>query len=381
MRSTSCISASYSASESPWASCSSSSRRRRRRACEWMKDRQAPSRGSSAAGVGAMVGTGVAMASSYRIATVVDNATTSAYGCAVNYTAVHPPPLGLGGPHTNDRHDLEHRPRAHGRPVLRQAHDGDHRPRQVHAPSRARSPSTRRTRPTRPASSPIGVASLNTGVEQRDGHLRSADFFDADNHPTATFTATTVESKGGCDYRRRAATSPSAARPAPSRSTSSCSGSTPGMDGARRAGFHATGRINREDFGLTWNVALESGGWLVGKDIKLELDLAVELAKPAAVTARTAPARHRRRRRLTRRRLSRRVPALRSPPRSTARTRPCPSSTSRRCAPAFPPCPSSRTACPSRCSTVRAGPRSRTPSSRRLPPTTGRRTRTTTARS
>ena len=50
------------------------------------------------------------------------------------------------------------------------------------------------------------------------------------------------------------------------------------MDGARRAGFHATAKINREDFGLTWNVALESGGWLVGKDIKIEIDLAVEEA-------------------------------------------------------------------------------------------------------
>ena len=57
------------------------------------------------------------------------------------------------------------------------------------------------------------------------------------------------------------------------------------MDGARRAGLHATGRINREDFGLTWNVALETGGWLVGKEIKLELDLAVEQARPAVVAA------------------------------------------------------------------------------------------------
>ena len=55
------------------------------------------------------------------------------------------------------------------------------------------------------------------------------------------------------------------------------------MGGARRAGFHATAKINREDWGLTWNVGLETGGWLVGKDIKLEIDLAVEEA--AAVVA------------------------------------------------------------------------------------------------
>ena len=59
--------------------------------------------------------------------------------------------------------------------------------------------STRRTRPTRPAAFTVGVASLNTGVEQRDGHLRSADFFDVDNHPTATFIATS----GGAEGRQR----------------------------------------------------------------------------------------------------------------------------------------------------------------------------------
>jgi polyisoprenoid-binding protein YceI len=127
----------------------------------------------------------------------------------------------------------------------------------------------------------VGVASLNTGVEQRDGHLRSADFFDTDNHPTATFSATKVESKGGSDYRVdgdltiRGTTRPVSFEV-------ELLGFYTGMDGARRAGLHATGRINREDFGLTWNVALESGGWLVGRDIRLELDLAIELAKPAA---------------------------------------------------------------------------------------------------
>ncbi len=135
----------------------------------------------------------------------------------------------------------------------------------------------------------IGVASLNTGVEQRDGHLRSADFFDADNHPTATFTATNVESKGGSDYRVGGdLTIRGTTRPVTF--DVELLGFYTGMDGARRAGLHATGRINREDFGLTWNVALESGGWLVGKDIRLEMDLAVELAKPAAVAAQAAVA-------------------------------------------------------------------------------------------
>ena len=124
----------------------------------------------------------------------------------------------------------------------------------------------------------VAVSSLNTGVEQRDGHLRSADFFDADNHPNATFTATKVEARGGSDY---AVTGDLTIRGTTRPVTFDVEllGFYAGMNGARRAGFHATGKINREDFGLSWNVALETGGWLVGKDIKLELDLAVEQAE------------------------------------------------------------------------------------------------------
>jgi polyisoprenoid-binding protein YceI len=124
----------------------------------------------------------------------------------------------------------------------------------------------------------VAVGSLSTGVEQRDGHLRSADFFDAENHPRATFTATSVAAKGGNDY---AVTGDLTIRGTTRPVTFHVEllGFYTGMNGARRAGFHATGTINREDFGLNWNVALETGGWLVGKDIKLELDLAVEQAE------------------------------------------------------------------------------------------------------
>jgi polyisoprenoid-binding protein YceI len=128
----------------------------------------------------------------------------------------------------------------------------------------------------------VAVASLNTGVEQRDGHLRSADFFDAENHPNATFASTRVEARGGNDYTVTGdLTIRGTTRPVTFEVE--LLGFYTGMNGARRAGFHATGKINREDFGLNWNVALETGGWLVGKDIKLELDLAVEAS--AAVVA------------------------------------------------------------------------------------------------
>ena len=70
--------------------------------------------------------------------------------------------------------------------------------------------------------------------------------------------------------------------------------STPGMDGSRRAGFTAKAKVNRKDWGLDWNVALEAGGWLVGDQVKLDVDIAVQEAG--------------RRRRLTGRRMRRRAP-------------------------------------------------------------------------
>ena len=126
----------------------------------------------------------------------------------------------------------------------------------------------------------IDVASLSTGVEQRDDHLRGADFFDAEHYPTATFVSTRIEPKGGNDYRVHGdLTIRGTTRPVTF--GVEVLGAYAGMDGSRRVGLHAETKINREDFGLTWNVALESGGWLVGKDIKLELDVAVEEAATA----------------------------------------------------------------------------------------------------
>jgi polyisoprenoid-binding protein YceI len=130
----------------------------------------------------------------------------------------------------------------------------------------------------------IDAASLNTGVEQRDGHLRSPDFFDVQDHPEITFVSTSVVAKGGDDY---AVTGDLTIRGTTRPVTLDVEylGLFASMGGARRAGFHATTTIKREDWGLTWNVGLEAGGWLVGKDVKLEIDLAVEEA--TAVVAET----------------------------------------------------------------------------------------------
>jgi polyisoprenoid-binding protein YceI len=120
----------------------------------------------------------------------------------------------------------------------------------------------------------VKAASLESGVAQRDGHLRSADFFDAETHPDITFVSTDVRSKGGNDF---AVTGDLTIRGTSGPITFDVEflGLYQGFTG-RRAGFHATAKLNREDWDLTWNIALESGGWLVGKEIKLEIDLAMD---------------------------------------------------------------------------------------------------------
>jgi polyisoprenoid-binding protein YceI len=120
----------------------------------------------------------------------------------------------------------------------------------------------------------VKAASLETGVGQRDGHLRSADFFDAETYPEIRFVSTEVRAKRGDDYE---VTGDLTIRGTTRPITFDVEflGLYQGFTG-RRAGFHATTKLNREDWGLTWNVALESGGWLVGKEIKLEIDLAMD---------------------------------------------------------------------------------------------------------
>ena len=130
----------------------------------------------------------------------------------------------------------------------------------------------------------VDVASLSTGVEPRDQHLRSADFFDAEGFPTATFVSTAVRAKGGNDF---AVTGDLTIRGTTRPVTFDVEllGFYTGLNGARRTGLRGTTKLAREDFGLNWNVALESGGWLVGKEGRLELDLAFEQAAPVETDA------------------------------------------------------------------------------------------------
>ena len=128
----------------------------------------------------------------------------------------------------------------------------------------------------------IAAASLSTGFDARDQHLRSADFFDAEAHPWIVARVTKVEPRGD-DYRVTAdVTIRGVSQPVAF--DAEFNGIVPGMRGGRHAGFHLSARVDREKWGLNWNVALEAGSWLVGKEIALDIDIAVdELAAAAPV--------------------------------------------------------------------------------------------------
>ena len=126
----------------------------------------------------------------------------------------------------------------------------------------------------------LDVASIDTGQEGRDQHLRSADFLEADVYPTIDFASTRIE-RSGDDYAIHGdLTIRGVTRPVTLEAE--YAGTVPNLQGGQRAAFSATTKLNREDFGLTWNVALEQGGWLVSKDIKVEIDLAVTSSVEAA---------------------------------------------------------------------------------------------------
>ena len=121
----------------------------------------------------------------------------------------------------------------------------------------------------------IDAASVETHDAKRDEHLRSADFFDVDQHPHLTFRSTGVRGGGSDWVLDGELTVAGVTRPVSLEVE--YDGVTTDPWGGTRAGFTATAQVNREDFGLTWNAALEAGGFLVGKNVALELD--VELVR------------------------------------------------------------------------------------------------------
>lgn len=118
----------------------------------------------------------------------------------------------------------------------------------------------------------VQAASIDTNEPQRDAHLRSADFFDAEAHPQITFASTRVEPAAGDRYRIVGdLTIKGTTREASLDADILGSGVDPW--GNERLALEATGEINRKDFGLNWNQVLETGGVLVGEKVKLTLDL------------------------------------------------------------------------------------------------------------
>ena len=119
----------------------------------------------------------------------------------------------------------------------------------------------------------VDVSTIATGDPQRDGHLKSADFFEVEKYPTMTLKSTKIERKGEGEY---AVTGDLTIHGVTKPVTFAVEGpSAPGKDpwGNTRIGLTASAKINRKDFGLNWNAALETGGFLVGEEVHITLEV------------------------------------------------------------------------------------------------------------
>ncbi len=116
----------------------------------------------------------------------------------------------------------------------------------------------------------IDMASVESGSQARDDHLRSADFFDAARHPTATFRGRAARWQGTRGLLAGELTIRGITRPVTLQA--GYLGHVADPWGGQRAIFTAEGTLNREDWGLTWNMPLDGGGLLVSKDIRIEIE-------------------------------------------------------------------------------------------------------------
>jgi polyisoprenoid-binding protein YceI len=140
--------------------------------------------------------------------------------------------------------------------------------------------------PADPAKSSVEItieaASVNTREPQRDEHLRSADFFDVANHPTLTFRSKRVEALGAENFKL---TGDLTIRGVTKEVTFDVEGSTsPVKDpwGNIRAGVAASAKINRKDFGVAFNALTETGGLVVGDEVKITVEAELIQQAPAA---------------------------------------------------------------------------------------------------
>ena len=122
----------------------------------------------------------------------------------------------------------------------------------------------------------IGMASIDTGNEQRDGHIKSADFFEVETYPTMTYRSTGVRLEGGEYILDGDLTLKGITKNVPL--SLELNGFGPDPFGGTRAGFTATAEINRRDFGVNFNAALETGGAIVADKVALHLEIEAILA-------------------------------------------------------------------------------------------------------
>ncbi len=115
------------------------------------------------------------------------------------------------------------------------------------------------------------IDSINTGNSDRDNHLKSADFFDAEKNPKLTFVSSSLVKKGD-DHELTGELTINGITKTVKLETE-VSGLLKDPWGNTKVGLNASGKINRTDFGLTWNSALETGGVLVSEEVKLNIEL------------------------------------------------------------------------------------------------------------
>jgi len=128
----------------------------------------------------------------------------------------------------------------------------------------------------------IDVNSLNTNDEKRDGHLKTPDFFDVAQYPTITFKSKSVSKTGDGEFRVVGDLTIHGVSKEVTLNVEEVSGEAKDPWGNIKIGATAKTKIKRGDFGLTWNAALETGGFLIGEDVKIEADLQFSKAQTAA---------------------------------------------------------------------------------------------------
>ena len=118
----------------------------------------------------------------------------------------------------------------------------------------------------------IDVASIDTGDEKRDGHLKSPDFFDAEKFPTITFKSTKVEAAGDRRFKVHGdLTMHGVTKPVVL--DVEATPEVKGMRGETRAGARATTKVNRTDFGISWSKSMDGGGVVVGDEVEVTIDV------------------------------------------------------------------------------------------------------------